>query len=90
MSRQRVFRQDVADDLRDYPGSTVAQIMARTGGTRLSVEQHLLRLRYAGEAENRGYTGGPKTGGSTGLWFPVRAAVAVSRVASVWDLGAAL
>lgn len=94
MSRQRITRQDVLDDIRDYPGSTVAQIMARTGGTRLSVEQHLLRARTAEQVVNRGYTGGLRTGphgDAPGIWYLAPTVVdAKPLVNSVWALGASL
>lgn len=91
--RQRITRQDVLDDVRDNPGSTVAQIMARTGGTRVSVEQHLLRARYAGQVVNRGYQGGERTGAhgySPGLWYVAPAVGARPLVNSAFALGAAL
>lgn len=90
MSRQRITRQDIANDLADHPGSTVAQIMERTGGTRLSVEQHLFRLKTEGKAENRGETAGgsaSKTARRLGLWYGKNPA---PRVNSVFALGAAL
>lgn len=94
MRRQRITRQDVLDDLRGNPGSTVAQIMARTGGTRVSVEQHLLRARYGGQVVNRGYQGGERTGAhgySPGLWYLAPTTPeARPMVNSVFALGAAL
>ena len=94
MSRQRVFRQDVVNYLRDNPGSTIPQIMLRTGGTRLSIEQHLIRLVIAGQVVNRGYAGGSKTGVSgdaPGVWYLAPTTPeARPMVNSVFALGASL